>query len=79
MVDHTVQSLLAEIDRLRRLDRGVGDDRVHATIEKMVEELERRLSELEAASPNCKAGRTAMVIVIWSGECAAALSRNHAP
>jgi hypothetical protein len=51
MVDHTVQSLLAEIDRLRRLDRGVGDDRVHATIEKMVEELERRLSELESHQP----------------------------
>jgi hypothetical protein len=51
MVDHTVQSLLAEIARLRRLDRGVGDDRVHATIEKMVEGLERRLSELESRQP----------------------------
>jgi hypothetical protein len=51
MVDHTVQSLRAEIDHLRRLGQGVNDDRVHATIEEMIEELERRLSELESRHP----------------------------
>jgi hypothetical protein len=51
MVDHTALTLLAEIDRLRDLDRGVNDDRVRATIEKMVEELEHRLSELESSQP----------------------------
>jgi len=29
------------------------DDRVHVAIEEMLEELERRLSEPEAAPPNC--------------------------
>jgi hypothetical protein len=51
MVDHTVQALRTEIDHLRQLARGVNDDRVHATIEEMVEELERRLSELESHQP----------------------------
>jgi hypothetical protein len=43
-----VQALRAEIDHLRQRAGGVNDDRVHATIEEMIEELERRLSELES-------------------------------
>jgi ribosome-associated translation inhibitor RaiA len=51
MVDHTAQTLRAEIDHLRQLARGVSDDRVHAAIDEMIEELERRLSELEGRHP----------------------------
>jgi hypothetical protein len=47
MVDYTAEKLRAEIDHLRQLARSVDDDRVHAAVEEMIEELERRLSELE--------------------------------
>ena len=51
MVDHTAQAFRAEIDHLRQLARGVSDDRVQAAIAEMIEELERRLSELESRHP----------------------------
>jgi hypothetical protein len=48
MVDHTAEKLRAEIDHLRLLAQGVSDDRVQTAIKEMIEELERRLSELES-------------------------------
>jgi hypothetical protein len=40
------------VDHLRLLARGVSDDRVLAAIEEMIEELERRLSEIECRQPD---------------------------
>jgi transcription elongation GreA/GreB family factor len=47
MVDETLEALRAEIDHHRRLAQLVTDAGVRAEIEKMIEELERRLRELE--------------------------------
>lgn len=47
MADETPETLMAEIDHLRRLARLVTDAGVRAEIEKMIEELERRLRDLE--------------------------------
>jgi hypothetical protein len=48
MADETPETLRAEIDHQRRLAQLVTDAGVRAEIEKMIEELERRLRELEA-------------------------------
>ena len=47
MADETPETLRAEIDHHRRLAQLVTDAGVRAEIEKMIEELERRLRELE--------------------------------
>jgi hypothetical protein len=47
MADETPETLRAEIDHQRRLAQLVTDAGVRAEIEKMIEELERRLRELE--------------------------------
>jgi hypothetical protein len=47
MVDETLEALRAEIDHHRRLAQLVTDADVRAEIEKMIQELERRLRELE--------------------------------
>lgn len=46
MVDETLEALSAEIDHLRRLSKGVTDERALVEIQKMIEELEQRSSEL---------------------------------
>ena len=46
MVDETAEALRAEIDHLRRPAQLVTDARVGAEIQKMIEELEKRLREL---------------------------------
>jgi hypothetical protein len=46
MADETPEALSAEIDHLRRLSMHVIDERVRAEIQKMIEELEQRLSEV---------------------------------
>jgi hypothetical protein len=47
MADETPETLRAEIDHQRRLAQLVTDAGVRAEIEKMIEELERRLRALE--------------------------------
>jgi hypothetical protein len=47
MADETPETLRAEIDHHRRLLQLVTDAGVRAEIEKMIQELERRLRELE--------------------------------
>jgi hypothetical protein len=47
MADETPETLRAEIDHQKRLAQLVTDAGVRAEIQKMIEELERRLSELE--------------------------------
>jgi hypothetical protein len=47
MVDETANALRAEIDHLRRLVDLVTDAQVRAEIRRMIEELERRLREIE--------------------------------
>lgn len=44
----TAAELRAELDRLRRLLRGIRDDAVTAQLRKMIDELERRLAEIES-------------------------------
>ena len=48
MADETPETLRAEIDHQRQLAQLVADAGVRGEIEKMIEELERRLRELEA-------------------------------
>jgi hypothetical protein len=50
MVDETADGLRAEIDHLRRLIQLVTDAQVRAEIQKMIEELEQRLRELDCVS-----------------------------
>jgi hypothetical protein len=45
MADETPEALSAEIKHLRGLSQLVGDERVLAEIQRMIEELERRLRE----------------------------------
>lgn len=47
MVDETPETLRAEIDHYRRLAPFVTDARAKAEIEKMIQELEQRLRDLE--------------------------------
>ena len=51
MADETPETLRAQIDHQRRLAQLVTDAGVRAEIEKMIEELERRLRELENGEP----------------------------
>jgi hypothetical protein len=51
MVEDTAEALRAEIDHLRRLRQLVTDARVRDEIQKMIEELERRLREMEGRPP----------------------------
>jgi hypothetical protein len=46
----TPEKLRAEVEHLRRLARGILDERVLAEIAKMIEELERRAREIEQGS-----------------------------
>ena len=46
MADETPEALRAEIDHLQRPSKHVTDARVLAEIQKMIEELEQRLSEM---------------------------------
>ena len=46
-MDETSEGLRSEIAHLRRLAAGVTDQRVKDAIEKMIEELERRLKDLD--------------------------------
>ncbi|HTW52049.1 MAG TPA: hypothetical protein VME45_09165 [Stellaceae bacterium] len=50
MADKTADELRAEIDHLRRLAQLVTDAQMRAELQKMIEELERRLRELEGAA-----------------------------
>jgi transcription elongation GreA/GreB family factor len=51
MVEETANTIRAEIDHLRRLGDLVTDAGVRAEIRKMIEELERRLREIEPKNP----------------------------
>ena len=48
MADETADALRGEINHLRRLAQLVADAQVRAEIQKMIEELERRLQERDA-------------------------------
>lgn len=49
MVDENAETLRAEIDHLRRLAQLVSDAQVRAEIQKMIDELQGRLRDIDAS------------------------------